>query len=103
MMVMKSFDVLFLQVLQFNGWKYLLPSTGRRRQRSSTKTRLAKKYRGDQDVLTCFLVAFYSGFFKVPALSSDSEGAVVRIHSGYAGPSSTNYCHNILPMHGMQT
>ena len=38
-------------------------------------------------------------FFKVPALSSDSEGAVVRIHSSYAVPSSTNYCHyNILPI-----
>ena len=48
--------------------------------------------------LVFFSCAFYSRFFEVPALSSDSEGAVVRIHSGYAVPSSTNDCHNILPM-----
>ena len=95
-----SFDVLLFQVLQFGAWwKYLLLSTGRRRQRSPTNTRLAEKYLRDQDLATCFLAAFYSGFFfKVPALSSDSEGAVVRIHSGYAVPSLTNYCQNILPM-----
>ena len=38
-------------------------------------------------------------FFKAPALSSDSGGAVARIHRGYpAVLSSTNDCQNILPM-----
>ena len=51
---------------------------------------------GSGNLFSCRVL--FGLFFKVPALSSDSEGAVVRIHSGYAVPSLTNYCQNILPM-----
>ena len=63
-MVMKSFDVLFLQALHFGGWKYLLLSAERRRQRGSTKTRLAEKIRWRPGCVNLFSCCVLFGFFQ---------------------------------------
>ena len=100
MMVTKSFDVLLFQVLQLVVGNIFYCQQAAAQAEEANKHKVGGKIPsrpGYGNLFSCRVL--FGLFFKVPALSSDSEGAVVRIHSSYAVPSSTNYCHyNILPM-----